>query len=94
MKAIMLMSTLAVSLIGGATPSFAQATGFGPDYLIRRDTRSSVRPDRRSSVRSNTATPRVGPAPDAYMPRVPKFADVAQTLDACIALYHRPEFDV
>jgi hypothetical protein len=32
MKAIMLMSTLAVSLIGGATPSFAQATSFGPDY--------------------------------------------------------------
>jgi hypothetical protein len=31
MKTTLLLSALAVSLIG-ATPSFAQATNFGPDY--------------------------------------------------------------
>jgi hypothetical protein len=32
MKTTLLLSALAVSLIGGATSSFAQASSFGPDY--------------------------------------------------------------
>jgi hypothetical protein len=32
MKTTLLLSALAVSLIGGPTSSFAQASSFGPDY--------------------------------------------------------------